>query len=83
MHSTATVSPGFMRLERMNLTPDERAMTETAEFAGRAVAAIASDAEVLELSGQVLTTPALARKYSFTDVDGTQRSPFWDRHWAG
>ena len=72
-----------MLREWMHVVSDELAMTETAEFAGRAVAALASDAEVLELSGQVLTTPALARKYSFTDVDGTQRSPFWDRHWAG
>ena len=77
------VSPGFMRLERMNLTPEEAAMTESAEFPGRAVAALAADENVLEKSGQVLTTPALAREYGFTDVDGRQQSLFWDRHWAG
>jgi hypothetical protein len=27
--------------------------------------------------------PGLAREYGFTDVDGRQQSPFWDRHWAG
>jgi hypothetical protein len=31
----------------------------------------------------VLTTPGLARQYGFTDVDGSQQSPFWTAHWAG
>jgi hypothetical protein len=38
---------------------------------------------VLEKSGGVFTTPALAREYGFTDVDGKQQSAFWDEHWAG
>jgi NAD(P)-dependent dehydrogenase (short-subunit alcohol dehydrogenase family) len=81
--SCVAVSPGFMRLERMNLTPREAAMTESAEFTGRAVAALAADPGVLAKSGQVLTTPGLAREYGFTDIDGSQQSSFWDRHWAG
>ncbi|MGB6455101.1 MAG: SDR family NAD(P)-dependent oxidoreductase [Streptosporangiaceae bacterium] len=76
------VSPGFMRLERMDLSPEEAAMTESAEFAGRAVAALAADDDVLAKSGSVLTTPALARAYGFTDVDGSQQSRFWDSHWG-
>jgi NAD(P)-dependent dehydrogenase (short-subunit alcohol dehydrogenase family) len=77
------VSPGFMRLERMNLTAEEAAMAESAEFPGRAVAALSSDENVLEKTGGVFITPALAREYGFTDVDGSQQSPFWERHWAG
>jgi hypothetical protein len=77
------VSPGFMRLERMNLPPDTAAMTESAEFPGRAVAALAADDNVLAKSGRVFTTPALAREYGFTDVDGSQMSPFWESHWSG
>ena len=77
------VSPGFMRLERMNLPPEVAALTESAEFPGRAVAALAADDDVLAKSGQVYTTPALAREYGFTDVDGSQVSAFWERHWAG
>jgi NAD(P)-dependent dehydrogenase (short-subunit alcohol dehydrogenase family) len=77
------VSPGFMRLERMNLPPETAALTESAEFPGRAVAALACDDGVLAKSGQVLTTPALAREYGFTDVDGSQVSPFWEQHWSG
>ena len=48
-----------------------------------AVAALASDPNVLERSGRVFTTPELARDYGFTDVDGKQQSAFWDEHWAG
>jgi NAD(P)-dependent dehydrogenase (short-subunit alcohol dehydrogenase family) len=77
------VSPGFMRLERMNLPAERAAMAESAEFAGRAIAALAVDENVLNKSGQVLTTPELARTYGFTDVDGSQQSTFWERHWAG
>ena len=84
-HGVACValSPGFMRLERMTLTPEEAAMTESAEFPGRAVAALADDPGVLAKSGQVLTTPGLAREYGFTDIEGKQQSAFWDSHWAG
>src|ERR671937_2084419 len=77
------VSPGWMRLERMDLTPERAAQAESPEFLGRAVAALAADAGVLAKSGRVFTTPKLAREYGFTDVDGKQQSVFWDEHWAG
>jgi NAD(P)-dependent dehydrogenase (short-subunit alcohol dehydrogenase family) len=76
------VSPGWMRLERMNLTPEQEAQTESPEFPGRAIAALAADSNVLAKSGGVYTTPELAREYGFTDVDGKQQSTFWDEHWA-
>jgi NAD(P)-dependent dehydrogenase (short-subunit alcohol dehydrogenase family) len=77
------VSPGFMRLERMDLTSELAAKAESPEFPGRAIAALAADPNVLEKSGRVLTTPELAREYGFTDIDGKQQSTFWDEHWAG
>ena len=77
------VSPGFMRLERMDLTPEVAAKAESAEFAGRAITELAADPNVLTKSGRVFTTPELAREYGFTDVDGKQQSAFWDEHWAG
>jgi NAD(P)-dependent dehydrogenase (short-subunit alcohol dehydrogenase family) len=77
------LSPGFMRLERMDLTPELAAKTESAEFPGRAVVALATDPDVISKSGGVYTTPALAREYGFTDVDGKQQSAFWSEHWAG
>jgi hypothetical protein len=72
-----------MRLERMNLSPEQATMTESADFPGRAVAALAADPNVMARSGRVFTTPVLAREYGFTDVDGKQQSEFWDRHYAG
>jgi NAD(P)-dependent dehydrogenase (short-subunit alcohol dehydrogenase family) len=77
------VSPGFMRLERMSLSPELAAKAESAEFPGRAIAAPAADPNVLEKSGGLFTTPALAREYGFTDIDGKQQSAFWDEHYAG
>jgi NAD(P)-dependent dehydrogenase (short-subunit alcohol dehydrogenase family) len=76
------VSPGWMRLERMDLTPEQAARAESPEFPGRGIAALAADPDVLEKSGRVFTTPELAREYGFTDVDGKQQSAFWDEHWA-
>jgi NAD(P)-dependent dehydrogenase (short-subunit alcohol dehydrogenase family) len=76
------VSPGWMRLERMDLTPEQAARAESPEFPGRGIAALAADPNVLEKSGRVFTTPELAREYGFTDVDGKQQSAFWDEHWA-
>jgi NAD(P)-dependent dehydrogenase (short-subunit alcohol dehydrogenase family) len=77
------VSPGFMRLERMDLSPETAAKAESPEFPGRAVAALVADPNVLAKSGGVFTTPTLAREYGFTDIDGKQQSAFWDEHWAG
>jgi NAD(P)-dependent dehydrogenase (short-subunit alcohol dehydrogenase family) len=77
------VSPGFMRLERMDLTAELAAKAESAEFPGRAIAALATDPKVLSKSGGVYITPDLAREYGFTDIDGKQQSAFWAEHWAG
>jgi NAD(P)-dependent dehydrogenase (short-subunit alcohol dehydrogenase family) len=77
------VSPGFMRLERMDLTPELAAKAESAEFPGRAIAALASDPNVISKSGGLFITPQLAREYGFTDIDGKQQSAFWAEHWAG
>jgi NAD(P)-dependent dehydrogenase (short-subunit alcohol dehydrogenase family) len=77
------VSPGFMRLDRMNLPPERAAVTESPEFLGRAVAALAADPDVIAHSGQLLTVVELARDYGFTDVDGSTRSRFWEEYEAG
>jgi NAD(P)-dependent dehydrogenase (short-subunit alcohol dehydrogenase family) len=81
--AVVAVAPGWMRLERMNLTPEQAARTESPEFPGRAIVTLADDPNVLERSGGVYTTPELARAYGFTDVDGSQMSPFWHQHLAG
>jgi NAD(P)-dependent dehydrogenase (short-subunit alcohol dehydrogenase family) len=49
--------------------------SESPEFIGRAVAALAGDVSVSRWSGQVVTAAALGTEYGFTDVDGRQPRP--------
>jgi NAD(P)-dependent dehydrogenase (short-subunit alcohol dehydrogenase family) len=80
------LAPGFMRTERVveafRRAGAEAALDgpggpkETTAYLGRAVVALASDARVLEKSGQLVEVGALAREYGFTDVNGTQPAPF-------
>jgi hypothetical protein len=44
--------------------------SESPEFIGRAVAALAADPDVIRHTGKVLVAAALAIDYGFTDVDG-------------
>jgi NAD(P)-dependent dehydrogenase (short-subunit alcohol dehydrogenase family) len=49
---------------------------ETAQFVGRAVAALGSDPDVMKRSGEVQQAALLALDYGFTDLDGTLPEPF-------
>jgi len=51
-------------------------VTETPEYLGRAVAALAADGDVMNKSGATLTVGELAREYGFTDVDCSQPEPW-------
>lgn len=81
-HRVAAVAlaPGFMRTERVMDAHTRKAfdlgVTESPEYLGRAVAALAADPGLLTRSGQVLTVGDLAREYGFTDVDGRQPEAF-------
>jgi NAD(P)-dependent dehydrogenase (short-subunit alcohol dehydrogenase family) len=87
-HNIAAVAlaPGFIRTERVLAAfgaTEERwrefpglARTETAEYVGRAVVALASDPNVLQKSGRAFRAGELAPEYGFTDVDGRQVPPF-------
>ena len=52
--------------------------SETPRFVGRAVAALASDPEVMERTGQTLSSWLLAREHDFDDADG--RRPDWGKY---
>lgn len=73
------VSPGWMHTESMDLSPAQAAETESPEFVGRAVAALAADPEVARHSGRVRTVIQLAAEYGFTDVSGRPTSGFWEK----
>jgi NAD(P)-dependent dehydrogenase (short-subunit alcohol dehydrogenase family) len=79
-HNVAVVglNPGFMRTERvlMHMTSDEMKkqfrfdLSETPEYLGRAVVALATAPDLAKKNGQLLWVADLASEYGFTDTDG-------------
>jgi hypothetical protein len=49
--------------------------SESPEFVGRAVAALATDPHVMRHTGKVLVAASLALEYGFTDTDGKTPRP--------
>lgn len=73
------VAPGWMRTEALledirqgKIAQADLEQTESTEYIGRAVLALATDPDVIAKSGQILRTRDLAHEYGFTDVDGRQ-----------
>jgi NAD(P)-dependent dehydrogenase (short-subunit alcohol dehydrogenase family) len=93
-HNIAAVAltPGYLRSEAMldgfgvteanwrdAVKKDPHfAESETPFYIGRAVAALASDPNIMEKSGKALATWNLAPEYGFRDVDG--RQPNWEKY---
>lgn len=81
-HGIASVALacGFMRTERVlhahSAQPFDLSVTESPEYAGRAVAALAADPDVMRHTGQTLAVGDLAREYGFHDIDGRQPEAF-------
>jgi NAD(P)-dependent dehydrogenase (short-subunit alcohol dehydrogenase family) len=81
------VAPGWMRTEAVmsgkppHTRPSADALdqTESVEYIGQAVVALAADPNVMDKTGCVLRVGALAREYGFTDVDGRQWDWYSDR----
>jgi NAD(P)-dependent dehydrogenase (short-subunit alcohol dehydrogenase family) len=88
------VTPGFLRSEAMlehfgvteanwrdgaNKDPHFIA-SETPFYIGRAIAALAADANIMQKSGRVFSSWGLAQEYGFTDIDG--RQPNWGKYFA-
>jgi NAD(P)-dependent dehydrogenase (short-subunit alcohol dehydrogenase family) len=81
-----SLTPGWLRSEAMleaygvteanwqdatKISP-HFAISESPAFVGRAVAALAADADVARWNGDSLSSGQLARVYGFTDTDGSQ-----------
>jgi hypothetical protein len=49
--------------------------SDSPEFIGRAIAALAADPDVIRHTGNVLVAAAVALDYGFTDVDGKSPRP--------
>jgi NAD(P)-dependent dehydrogenase (short-subunit alcohol dehydrogenase family) len=78
-HGVAVVSlyPGLVRTEKVMEAAKFLDLTnsESPEFIGRAVAALASDPDVLRHTGKVLVAAGVAIEYGFTDIDGKTPRP--------
>jgi len=78
-HQVAVVSlyPGLVRTESVMANAQYFDMTnsESPQFIGRAVAALAGDPRIMEMTGKVLVAAQLALDYGFTDIDGKQPRP--------
>jgi NAD(P)-dependent dehydrogenase (short-subunit alcohol dehydrogenase family) len=77
-HGVAVVSlyPGLVRTEAVLAAGVfDLSNSESPEFIGRAVAALAGDPDVVRRSGSVLVAAALADEYHFTDIDGRRPRP--------
>ena len=85
--TAVALTPGWMRSEMMldnfgvteenwrdgaAINPHFAAISETPRFVGRAVAALAADAQVHLRNGGSFSSGGLAREYGFTDLDGSQ-----------
>jgi NAD(P)-dependent dehydrogenase (short-subunit alcohol dehydrogenase family) len=78
-HNVAVVSlyPGLVRTEKVMEAAAflDLSNSESPQFTGRAIVALASDSNIMQKSGRVFVAAALAHQYNFTDVDGKQPRP--------
>lgn len=87
--SMVSVWPGFVRTERIDMAVDsgvelppslDLSAAESPRFTGRAVTALAIDADRSRHSGLAVSARAMADAYGFTDVDGRlPAGPLHDR----
>ncbi len=92
--AAVALTPGFLRSEGMlehfgvkeanwqdavKKNPDY-ITSETPLFAGRAIAALAADRNIMKKSGRVFSSWGLSDEYGFCDADG--RRPHWGRHFT-
>ncbi|MGD9401558.1 MAG: SDR family NAD(P)-dependent oxidoreductase [bacterium] len=78
-HNVAVVSlyPGLVRTESVMKASEyfDLSNSESPRFIGRVIAALASDPDLMQKTGQVLVAASLARAYGFKDIDGKQPRP--------
>jgi dehydrogenase/reductase SDR family member 1 len=78
-HNVAAVSlyPGLVRTEKVMEAAAwlDLSNSESPQFIGRAVAALAADPQVMARTGSVLVAAQVARDYGFTDIDGKTPAP--------
>ena len=78
-HNVTCISlwPGWVRTEGVMRGQENSELphSESPQFVGRAIAALASDPNVLNKTGHILIAAELAKEYGFKDTDGTVPKP--------
>jgi NAD(P)-dependent dehydrogenase (short-subunit alcohol dehydrogenase family) len=78
-HGVTVISiyPGLVRTESVMRAAAflDLSNSESPQFIGRAVAALASDPDVMKRTGTVCVAAALGQEYGFDDIDGKQPVP--------
>jgi dehydrogenase/reductase SDR family member 1 len=78
-HGVVVVSlyPGMVRTEKVMEAAQwlDLSNSESPEFIGRAVAALATDPDVIRHTGHTLVAAAIAKDSGFTDIDGKSPRP--------
>ena len=78
-YNVAVVSlyPGLVRTEKVMEAAAwlDLNNSESPQFIGRAVVALATDSRVMEKRGAILVAAALAEEYGFEDIDGSKPRP--------
>lgn len=75
--AVVSLYPGLVRTEKVMEAAAwlDLGDSESPQFLGRAVAALASDPHIMEKTGKVEVAACLAQEYGFTDIDGKQPRP--------
>jgi NAD(P)-dependent dehydrogenase (short-subunit alcohol dehydrogenase family) len=70
--TVVSLYPGLVRTEKVMEAAEwiDLSNSESPDFIGRAVAALAADPDVLRHTGKVSVAAALAEEYGFKDIDG-------------
>jgi NAD(P)-dependent dehydrogenase (short-subunit alcohol dehydrogenase family) len=75
--SVLSLYPGLVRTESIlrNAKYFDMSNSESPQFTGRVIAALANDPNILSKTGQVWVGAALAEEYGIQDIDGKQPRP--------
>jgi dehydrogenase/reductase SDR family protein 1 len=75
--AVVSLYPGLARTEKVMEAAKwlDLSNSESPQFIGRAVVALAADPEVMKKTGKVLVAASLGQEYGFTDIDGKSPRP--------
>jgi NAD(P)-dependent dehydrogenase (short-subunit alcohol dehydrogenase family) len=75
--AVVSLYPGLVRTESVmrNAEYFDLSNSESPQFIGRVIAALASDSQIMQKSGRVLVSAAEALEYGVVDIDGRQPVP--------